>query len=83
MKERRDGGEEGGEPRPPSPPPVAPRTLKLKSSWIEIQGRVLKYSPDVSLYRRHQKLRVRWVIDEIFLTHHETCECVCPSQPPR
>ncbi|KAM6931662.1 platelet-derived growth factor D [Lycodopsis pacificus] len=51
------------------------KTLKLHE--------VLKYSPDVSLYQRHRRPRVRWVIDEIFLTHHEKCECVCPSQPPR
>nr|XP_046244771.1 platelet-derived growth factor D isoform X2 [Scatophagus argus] len=44
---------------------------------------VLKYAPEVSLYQRHRRPRVRWVIDEIFLTHHETCECVCSSQPPR
>lgn len=44
---------------------------------------VLKYAPEVGLYQRHRRPRVRWVIDEIFLTHHETCECACPSQPPR
>lgn len=44
---------------------------------------VLKYSPEVTLYQRHRRPRVRWVIDEIFLTHHEKCECVCSSQPPR
>ncbi|XP_072317967.1 platelet-derived growth factor D isoform X2 [Eucyclogobius newberryi] len=43
---------------------------------------VLKYSPDRSS-QRHQRSRVRWVIGEIFLTHHEQCECSCPYQPPR
>nr|WKF45153.1 platelet-derived growth factor D isoform X1 [Epinephelus akaara] len=45
--------------------------------------RVLKYSPEVTLHQRHRRPRVRWIIDEIFLTHHEKCECACPSQPPR
>lgn len=44
---------------------------------------VLKYAPETTLYQRHQRARVRWVIDEIFLTHHDMCECACPSQPPR
>ncbi|XP_050921375.1 platelet-derived growth factor D isoform X3 [Lates calcarifer] len=44
---------------------------------------VLKYTPEVTLHLRHRRPQVRWVIDEIFLTHHETCECACPSQPPR
>ncbi|XP_069004010.1 platelet-derived growth factor D [Embiotoca jacksoni] len=44
---------------------------------------VLKYAPDTTLYPSRQRPRVRWVIDEIFLSHHEVCECVCPSQPPR
>ncbi|RVE64644.1 hypothetical protein OJAV_G00127940 [Oryzias javanicus] len=44
---------------------------------------VLKYAPDPSLHKRPQNQRLRWVIDEIFLSHHDTCECVCPSQPPR
>ncbi|KAL3057244.1 hypothetical protein OYC64_007676 [Pagothenia borchgrevinki] len=45
---------------------------------------VLKYAPEVSLHQRHRRpVKVRWVIDEIFLTHHEKCECACPSQPPR
>ncbi|KAF6720837.1 Platelet-derived growth factor D [Oryzias melastigma] len=44
---------------------------------------VLKYAPDPSLHKRPQSQRLRWVIDEIFLSHHDTCECVCPSQPPR
>ncbi|KAM9318991.1 platelet-derived growth factor D [Pholidichthys leucotaenia] len=44
---------------------------------------VLKYAPDATLHRRHQRPSVSWVIDEIFLTHHENCECACPSQPPR
>ncbi|XP_011481084.1 platelet-derived growth factor D isoform X2 [Oryzias latipes] len=44
---------------------------------------VLKYAPDPTLHKRPQSPRLRWVIDEIFLSHHDTCECVCPSQPPR
>ncbi|CAI5693914.1 platelet-derived growth factor D isoform X1 [Oreochromis aureus] len=44
---------------------------------------VLKYAPDPIRYQRHQSPKVRWVIDEIFLSHHEQCECACPSQPPR
>ncbi|XP_055082130.1 platelet-derived growth factor D [Periophthalmus magnuspinnatus] len=43
---------------------------------------VLKYSPDMSS-QRHHRSKVRWVIGEIFLTHHEQCECSCPYQPPR
>lgn len=44
---------------------------------------VLKYAPETSLRQRGRRPRVRWVIDEIFLAHHEACQCVCPSQPPR
>ncbi|XP_034023633.1 platelet-derived growth factor D isoform X2 [Thalassophryne amazonica] len=44
---------------------------------------VLKYTPDVSLYQRYRRPRVRWIIDEIFLMHHEKCECACLLQPPR
>ncbi|XP_028321344.1 platelet-derived growth factor D isoform X2 [Gouania willdenowi] len=44
---------------------------------------VLKYAPEITLFQRNPRPRVRWVIDEIFLTHHDKCECVCPSQPPR
>ncbi|KAG7480330.1 platelet-derived growth factor D isoform X2 [Solea senegalensis] len=44
---------------------------------------VLKYAPEVTTHQHHRRPRVRWIIDEIFLTHHETCECSCPSQPPR
>ncbi|XP_026168417.1 platelet-derived growth factor D isoform X2 [Mastacembelus armatus] len=44
---------------------------------------VLKYAPEVTLHQRHRRPRLRWVMDEIFLTHHETCECACPSQRPR
>ncbi|KAM7413204.1 hypothetical protein PAMA_020534 [Pampus argenteus] len=54
---------------------AAKTTLKLHE--------VLKYAPEVTLHQRHRRPRVRWVIDEIFLTHHEKCECACPSQPPR
>ncbi|XP_023206456.1 platelet-derived growth factor D [Xiphophorus maculatus] len=42
---------------------------------------VLKYAPETTPYQYQQ--RVRWVIDEIFLSHHEMCECACPLQPPR
>ncbi|XP_013869444.1 platelet-derived growth factor D [Austrofundulus limnaeus] len=44
---------------------------------------VLKYAPEANLYRNQQRQRVRWVIDEVFLAHHESCECDCPLQPPR
>ncbi|KAM4627525.1 platelet-derived growth factor D [Polymixia lowei] len=44
---------------------------------------VLKYAPEVTVHQRHRRPRVRWVIDEIFLTHHDRCECACPSRPPR
>ncbi|XP_057695082.1 platelet-derived growth factor D isoform X2 [Corythoichthys intestinalis] len=44
---------------------------------------VLKYAPETTLHQRHRRTRVRWVIDEIFLTHHDKCECSCPFQPPR
>lgn len=43
---------------------------------------VLKYAPDMAS-RRHHRSKVRWVMGEIFLTHHEKCECSCPNQPPR
>lgn len=43
---------------------------------------VLKYAPDMSS-KRHHRSKVRWVMGEIFLTHHEQCECSCPNQPPR
>lgn len=43
---------------------------------------VLKYAPDMSS-KRHHRSKVRWVMGEIFLTHHEKCECSCPYQPPR
>ncbi|KAF7219080.1 platelet-derived growth factor D [Nothobranchius furzeri] len=44
---------------------------------------VLKYAPQTSLYKNPLRQRLRWVIDEIFLSHHETCECSCPFQSPR
>ncbi|XP_029027775.1 platelet-derived growth factor D isoform X2 [Betta splendens] len=44
---------------------------------------VLKYTPEVTLHQHQRRLQMSWAMDEIFLTHHETCECVCPSQPPR
>lgn len=43
---------------------------------------VLKYAQDMSSRHRHRP-RMRWVMGEIFLTHHENCECSCPNQPPR
>uniref|UniRef100_A0A3B3VDA0 Platelet derived growth factor D n=1 Tax=Poecilia latipinna TaxID=48699 RepID=A0A3B3VDA0_9TELE len=39
--------------------------------------------PFTTPYKHQQRQRVRWVIDEIFLSHHEMCECACPLQPPR
>ncbi|XP_056906679.1 platelet-derived growth factor D isoform X2 [Takifugu flavidus] len=54
---------------------AAKTTLKLHE--------VLKYTPETNLYQRHQRTPVRWVIAEIFLTHHDRCECECASQPPR
>ncbi|XP_076832925.1 platelet-derived growth factor D isoform X2 [Brachyhypopomus gauderio] len=42
---------------------------------------VLKFSPGVNFYRK--KTRARWVLEEIHLQHHEQCECVCNSRPPR
>uniref|UniRef100_A0A3B4T6Z3 Platelet derived growth factor D n=1 Tax=Seriola dumerili TaxID=41447 RepID=A0A3B4T6Z3_SERDU len=33
--------------------------------------------------QRHTYIHGSTKLDEIFLTHHETCECACPSQPPR
>ncbi|XP_030008944.1 platelet-derived growth factor D isoform X2 [Sphaeramia orbicularis] len=54
---------------------AAKTTLKLHE--------VLKYAPEANLSQRHRRPKVRWVIDEVFLTHHEKCECACPSQPPR
>ncbi|KAG7238970.1 hypothetical protein INR49_030313, partial [Caranx melampygus] len=51
---------------------AAKTTLKLHE--------VLKYAPEVTLHQRHRRPQVRWVIDEIFLTHHEACE---PRSPDR
>ncbi|XP_017542316.1 platelet-derived growth factor D isoform X2 [Pygocentrus nattereri] len=42
---------------------------------------VLKFSPGQNYYRK--KTRARWVLEEIHLQHHERCECVCHSRPPR
>ncbi|XP_041727471.1 platelet-derived growth factor D [Coregonus clupeaformis] len=44
---------------------------------------VLKYAPEVGGYLRRQTARVRWALEEVHLTHHERCDCVCPSRPPR
>lgn len=42
---------------------------------------VLKFSPGASFYRK--KSRARWTLEEIYLQHHERCDCVCQSRPPR
>ncbi|KAM6988392.1 platelet-derived growth factor D isoform 2-T2 [Tautogolabrus adspersus] len=57
-------------------------TCQASKSTLKLHE-VLKYAPEVTLYQRHRRPQVRWVIDEIFLTHHDKCECACPSQPPR
>lgn len=44
---------------------------------------VLKYAPEAGVYQRGRAPRVRWVMEEVHLTHHEKCECVCHSRPPR
>ncbi|XP_064829063.1 platelet-derived growth factor D-like [Oncorhynchus masou masou] len=44
---------------------------------------VLKYAPEVGGFSRRRTARVRWVLEEVHLTHHERCDCVCPSRPPR
>ncbi|XP_061775250.1 platelet-derived growth factor D [Nerophis ophidion] len=44
---------------------------------------VLKYAPESAVDRRRRRPRARWVLDEVFLTHHLGCECDCPSRPPR
>ncbi|XP_037533943.1 platelet-derived growth factor D [Nematolebias whitei] len=53
------------------------------SKTISKLHEVLKYAPEASLYKNQQRQRVRWVIEEVFLLHHESCECDCPLQPPR
>ncbi|XP_052472520.1 platelet-derived growth factor D isoform X5 [Carassius gibelio] len=42
---------------------------------------VLKFSPGPNFYR--MKTRAHWVLEEIYLQHHERCDCVCQSRPPR
>ncbi|KAK2831081.1 hypothetical protein Q7C36_016167 [Tachysurus vachellii] len=42
---------------------------------------VLKFSPGPNYYKR--KTKARWTLEEINLQHHERCECVCHSRPPR
>ncbi|XP_029111741.1 platelet-derived growth factor D isoform X1 [Scleropages formosus] len=42
---------------------------------------VLKFSPEPSTSRRRS--RARWVLEEIHLQHHERCDCICHSRPPR
>uniref|UniRef100_A0A674MIE9 Platelet-derived growth factor D n=1 Tax=Takifugu rubripes TaxID=31033 RepID=A0A674MIE9_TAKRU len=49
---------------------AAKTTLKLHEVGLNVRS-------------RHQRTPVRWVIAEIFLTHHDRCECECASQPPR
>ncbi|XP_035615535.1 platelet-derived growth factor D-like [Oncorhynchus keta] len=44
---------------------------------------VLKYAPEVGGYSRRQTVGVSWALEEVHLTHHERCDCVCPSRPPR
>ncbi|KAM8853707.1 platelet-derived growth factor D isoform 1-T1 [Synchiropus picturatus] len=44
---------------------------------------VLKYAPGTNRQQSQRRARLYWAIDEIFLTHHEKCECACPGQPPR
>ncbi|XP_023648447.1 platelet-derived growth factor D [Paramormyrops kingsleyae] len=42
---------------------------------------VLKFSPEPSFFRK--RTRAQWVLEEIHLQHHEQCDCVCHSRPPR
>ncbi|RXN31132.1 platelet-derived growth factor D-like isoform X1 [Labeo rohita] len=42
---------------------------------------VLKFSPGPGFYKT--KTRAHWVLEEIHLQHHERCDCVCQSRPPR
>uniref|UniRef100_A0A672MJ43 Platelet-derived growth factor D n=2 Tax=Sinocyclocheilus grahami TaxID=75366 RepID=A0A672MJ43_SINGR len=42
---------------------------------------VLKFSPGPSFYRK--KTHAQWILEEIHLQHHERCDCVCQSRPPR
>ncbi|XP_043115256.1 platelet-derived growth factor D isoform X1 [Puntigrus tetrazona] len=42
---------------------------------------VLKFSPGPSFHRK--RTRAHWVLEEIYLQHHERCDCVCLSRPPR
>ncbi|XP_067101936.1 platelet-derived growth factor D isoform X2 [Osmerus mordax] len=44
---------------------------------------VLKYSPEPGLSANRRPTRFRWLLQEVYLTHHEKCDCVCPSRPPR
>lgn len=42
---------------------------------------VLRFSPGLNYYRK--RTRARWTLEEIYLQHHERCDCVCQSRPPR
>ncbi|XP_051962680.1 platelet-derived growth factor D isoform X2 [Xyrauchen texanus] len=42
---------------------------------------VLKFSPGQNFYMK--RTRARWALEEIYLQHHERCDCVCQSRPPR
>ncbi|CAM4549160.1 unnamed protein product [Leuciscus chuanchicus] len=42
---------------------------------------VLKFSPGSNFYKK--RTPARWVLEEIYLQHHERCDCVCQSRPPR
>ncbi|XP_028818767.1 platelet-derived growth factor D isoform X3 [Denticeps clupeoides] len=42
---------------------------------------VLKFSPGPGYYK--SRTRARWVLEEIYLQHHERCDCMCHSRPPR
>ncbi|XP_057207688.1 platelet-derived growth factor D isoform X2 [Triplophysa rosa] len=42
---------------------------------------VLKFSPGPNYYRK--RTRARWTLEEIYLQHHERCDCLCQSRPPR
>ncbi|XP_030632521.1 platelet-derived growth factor D [Chanos chanos] len=42
---------------------------------------VLKFSPGPGYFRKRN--RAHWVLEEIYLQHHERCDCICNSRPPR
>ncbi|KAF7651087.1 hypothetical protein LDENG_00116400 [Lucifuga dentata] len=57
-------------------------TCKAAKTTVKLHE-VLKYGPAATFNQRHRRPWMLWAIDEIFLTHHERCECACASQPPR